>query len=107
VLHHESLFGKFSATLTNSRKDELWIVVLEKVNAVSPILRTLDEIKKKYQALKKDVKAKEAHNRREILETGGGSADLKSQDEVGSRILSTIPCVAIEAVSGGFDSSGN
>jgi hypothetical protein len=73
VLHHESLFGKFLATLTNSRKDELWIVVLEKVNAVSPILRTLDEIKKKYQALKKDVKAKEAHNRREIFFTSSNA----------------------------------
>jgi len=105
--NYDALVGKFSAKLSGQRKDELWKEILAKVNVVNHITltRSLDEIKKKFQGLKKDVKAKESSNRREINKTGGGMANIVSHDRLGQRILQCIPEVVIGGILGGVDTS--
>jgi hypothetical protein len=106
VENHNTLFGKLSSTLTNAEKDEVWDQVLARVNSVSSTIRNKEELKKKYQSLKSEVKSKEASNKREIRKTGGGDAELEDHDELSQKILTTLPAVIIEGIRGGYDSSG-
>jgi hypothetical protein len=56
VENHNTLFGKLSSTLTNAEKDEVWDQVHARVNSVSSTIRNKEELKKKYQSLKSEVK---------------------------------------------------
>ncbi|XP_035715953.1 uncharacterized protein LOC118439046 [Folsomia candida] len=106
-LHYDALFGRFSSTLTNNRKNELWDDVTEKVNAVSSvnIPRSVAEVKKKYQVLKSSVKKIETNNSNEMKKTGGGSAILQPQNTVGEKILALVPRVESSGIEGGIDIS--
>ncbi|OXA48913.1 uncharacterized protein LOC110854907 [Folsomia candida] len=101
------LFGQFTTKMTPEIQSEAWGRVLLKVNAlgVVPGGRKLSEIKKKYQQLKSEVKAKGAANKRELNETGGGESALSQLDDLQEKILSTLPTVSVEGIFGGFDSS--
>lgn len=105
--HYDALFGKFSSTLSNERKKELWKDVVLRVNAVSTVEppRTLLEITKKYQSLKTTVRKVETNNSNEMKKTGGGSAKLQSQNPIGEKILALLPTVEISGIAGGLDIS--
>ena len=109
--HHEKLFGKFSPILSDATKEDLWLEILENVNSKSSAVppRTVQEIKKKYQALKSEVKGVASQRKREMTATGGGQVQPeKPLTEIQEKLLQTIPLVQIEGIPGGIDvSRGN
>jgi len=99
------LDGSFSPTLTFAKKKAAWAYVLECVNSVSSYKRTLKQIQEKHKNMKKNGKAAEAHNRKEMKRTGGGKADIKELTQAELNILATIPAAAISGIEGGIDTS--
>lgn len=102
---YPTLYGKFTPTLTKKKKLEAWAKVVAAVNAVSNVVRTPEQCKEKYKGLKKKAKDDAAHNKKEIIKTGGGSADLREINEVSDVILANVPSALISGIEGGFDTS--
>jgi len=101
---------KHSATVTKTTRDDAWKEILESVNAVSAVSRSMDEVKKKYQAMKSDVKQVESGNRREINKTGGGEAKLVTLSATERELLGTLTEASIVGIAGGlelFDDEGS
>lgn len=61
----KTLFSKFTNTTTNSKKQKIWSTITEKVNSVSSsgVVRTKDDVKKKWQDIQTQAKRKEAKRR--------------------------------------------
>ena len=89
--------SKFTTTVTNKAKKEIYEEITAKVNAVGTERRTVEAIKDKWQALKRNIKAKyaakKAKARVEGMRTGGGPGveDEEPEDEMEAMILSIIP----------------
>ena len=66
----EVLHGRLKSTLSNVDKKKGWEAVATKVNAVSTTLRSVEELKKRWQKLASDAKADLA--KRKHPGTGGG-----------------------------------
>lgn len=79
--------------------------VVEEVNAVSNVTRSLDQIKEKYNSMRKEVKGKEAKVKRVITGTGGGPGKLPETEPWHDNILATLASTAIHGVVGGIDTS--
>jgi len=87
-----------------------------KVNSVSPELRTLDSIKKKWKKLKSTAKQSGANATRKKRKTGGGTTDeedvspdsdkILCMDTMTKKIISKIGPTAYKGIEGGIDSSG-
>src|SRR5271154_4411184 len=63
TLRLDIIKGCFSDTVNKDDKDLAWKQILLKVNAVSSTVRTIMEIKKKYQDMKLETKKTESSNR--------------------------------------------
>ena len=97
VQNYDVLSSKFTTTVTNKAKKEIYEEITAKVNAVGTERRTVEAIKDKWQALKRNIKAKyaakKAKARVEGMRTGGGPGveDEEPEDEMEAMILSIIP----------------
>ena len=100
------LHGKFSGTVTSATKAKLWDELAKEVSAVSGIVRTADDLKKKWTCLRSELKAKAAAVKRSVTTTGGGAGvdDLSGMEE---RVVHIIGDVCVEGVVGGVDTAGN
>lgn len=56
--------GKLSPVLTTDSKKKAWEAITNKINAVSPCIRTVEEAKKRIQDVQSYLKKKEAFRRR-------------------------------------------
>jgi Myb/SANT-like DNA-binding domain len=101
------LFAAFSSTITHHIKSTAWSKVADEVNKVSSHNRTTDEVKKKWENLKSEIKGKlaEKYKKGELIRTGGGgpSVDLPTGDE--ERMLAIIGQDSVFGIQGGIDSS--
>lgn len=77
-----TLFKSVSSGVTMVKKNEAWAAITEAVNAVSPEVRTVAQVKKKWFDIKVDAK-KRITEQKKKKETGGGQGppDLTPQDE--------------------------
>lgn len=100
------LFAKQSTTVCNSLKRKAWEDIAEQVNAVncSNVMRSGEDVKKKWTCMSSESKKKLALNKREQRKTGGGSlpsnVSITPMDE---RIEGIIGPTAITGVEGGID----
>ena len=63
---------KFTNTITNAKKEDVWKKITERVNAVGVCERSKDEVREKWSGIQ--TNAKKAHVKRKMEErrTGGG-----------------------------------
>ncbi|XP_052722077.1 uncharacterized protein LOC128192970 [Crassostrea angulata] len=97
--------GKFSPSLTVQKKQRVWEEIAERVNATcsSACVRTVKDVKKKWQDIQSHTKKKEANRKSELRKTGGGPSPqgLKCWEE---KIVSILSNDIISGVEGVFDS---
>ncbi|XP_063397186.1 uncharacterized protein LOC134681481 [Mytilus trossulus] len=68
----ELLKGVFSPEVSNQKKNELWKVITEEVNALGVCMRSETEVRNKYRNMCRGAKEKFTINRKEMSKTGGG-----------------------------------
>ncbi|MGH0116758.1 UNVERIFIED_CONTAM: hypothetical protein FKN15_051484 [Acipenser sinensis] len=66
------LFGKASANVSYATKEATWSSIVEKVNAVGVTRRTVNQVIKRWQDLRRRTKEKLARPHRNAAGTGGG-----------------------------------
>ncbi|XP_062584811.1 nuclear apoptosis-inducing factor 1-like [Saccostrea cucullata] len=69
---HPILEAKHSITVTNAKKQAIWLEIVSKVNAVGVAKRSLTEVKDKWSNMCREAKLKFTENRRQMTKTGGG-----------------------------------
>ncbi|XP_061187167.1 nuclear apoptosis-inducing factor 1-like [Saccostrea echinata] len=69
---HPILEAKHSNTVTNAKKQAIWLEIVRKVNAVGVAKRSLTEVKDKWRNMCREAKLKFTENRRQMTKTGGG-----------------------------------
>ncbi|RZC37913.1 Myb DNA-bind 5 domain containing protein [Asbolus verrucosus] len=89
--------------LTQFHRDRAWEKVVEAVNAVTPVVRGLAEIKKKIRDVKTWTKQKANAFKRESRKTGGGENDAVPFSAAEQRVISFISNDSIEGIEGGVD----
>ncbi|MGH0130191.1 UNVERIFIED_CONTAM: hypothetical protein FKN15_053989 [Acipenser sinensis] len=70
--HEMELFGKASANVSYATKEAIWSSIVEKVNAVGVTRRTVNQVIKRWQDLRRRTKEKLARQHRHAAGTGGG-----------------------------------
>ncbi|XP_022345688.2 uncharacterized protein LOC111138144 isoform X1 [Crassostrea virginica] len=95
--------GKFSPSLTIQSKQKVWMEITERVNSSSSCLRTLKDVKKKWQDIQSHTKKKEATRKTEMKRTGGGPppSELKAWEE---KIIGVLSNEILSGIEGGVDS---
>ena len=68
------LQSKFTNTITNQRKNEVWKAIPATINAIGVESRSVQEVKDKWKNLQSAAKKEFAGFRKEICKTGGGPA---------------------------------
>ncbi|XP_052075391.1 uncharacterized protein LOC127712824 [Mytilus californianus] len=68
----ELLKGGFSTEVTNQKKNEVWKLITEEVNALDVCFRTEAEVRNKYRNMCRGAKEKFTNSRKEMSKTGGG-----------------------------------
>lgn len=101
------LFASFSNLITKKSKDREWSLIAAAVNKVAIKPRTKEQVKQRWNNVKKNSKAAlgEKLTKTYAKKTGGGEAreQLTSEEE---RMLAIIGRESVLGVTGGFDSSG-
>ncbi|CAC5367826.1 unnamed protein product [Mytilus coruscus] len=70
--HLDLLQGKHSPEVTNAKKQEMWLDITSKVNALGVCLRTETEVRNRWRNLTRGAKQKFTNVQRERSQTGGG-----------------------------------
>ncbi|XP_062580411.1 myb-related transcription factor, partner of profilin-like [Saccostrea cucullata] len=68
--------SKFSDMINNAKKKQAWVEILESVNAVSFSKRTVEEIKKKWDDVKRGTKKRASAVQKERCKTGSGKLEI-------------------------------
>lgn len=101
------LYGKFSSTVNQSKKNMAWKAILDSVNAVGGKNRKLKPIKTKVKNMKSKTKEIIASNKRERTKTGGGPSKIKELTSAQTVLATLIPDELIQGVDGGIDLGKN
>ncbi|CAG2211073.1 NAIF1 [Mytilus edulis] len=99
----DTLFSQFSDTLTNKKKKSAWFEVQNSVNATSMVYRNVDEIKKKWDDVKRNTKKRTVSVRRDRNLTGGGERSVEPLSSVEEAVVSLIGEEKIYGISEGLD----
>ena len=85
--HQETLTSKFSNTVTNEKKKNIWKNVTEKINSLGIEFRNVDEVKIKWKNLCSNAKQMYNELKRERVKTGGGPAPKPINEETDHNLL--------------------
>lgn len=99
------LLGKFSGVVSAAAKAKAWEELARDITGVSGIVRTGQEIHKKWICVKSGAKAVAVEQKKDVKATGGGVSSGVEMSDSQQRILGVIGKVAVEGVAGGFDSA--
>ena len=102
-VHVQVLLGRFSGVVTGAAKSKGWDELAKQVTAVSGILRSGQELQRKWTCMKSGAKAVAVEQKKELRITGGGKYSGLEASDSQQRVLSVIGKVAVEGVDGGFD----
>ncbi len=86
----------------------MWDTIADRVSATNlhGIVRTADEMRKKWSNMASDTKKRTATRRRESQKTGGGpSVDFGDNQGLDNRIAGILGPTAIHGIDGGLDTS--
>ncbi|XP_076108791.1 myb-related transcription factor, partner of profilin-like isoform X1 [Mytilus galloprovincialis] len=100
--NYSNLFGALSPYLDQNKKKALWSSIVQKVNSISSVVRTITEVKHKWQDLQLKSKKKESERNRLQNLTGGGPAP-PALTPLELKVISIIPKVACYGIPGGID----
>ena len=70
--HLDLINSKFTDTVTNNKKQKVWVSIAKAVSAVSLVDRGSEEVRIRFTKLKSEVKKKAGMEIRERNKTGGG-----------------------------------
>ncbi|KAJ1128159.1 hypothetical protein NDU88_006538 [Pleurodeles waltl] len=88
--HQHQLF--VTSNLPISRREAIWQQIVDKINSVAEVRRTVIECKKRWHDCKCRTKEKMARNRKAALQTGGGSpAHQEALDHMEEMVAAVIP----------------
>ncbi|VDI10067.1 Hypothetical predicted protein [Mytilus galloprovincialis] len=97
------LFSKFSDAVSNTRKKEAWKKVQNAVNAVSFTSRTIEEIKKKWDDIKRGTKKKATSITNEWKKTGGGVPSFIALSKMEEDVVAVVGEERVFGISTGCD----
>ncbi|XP_060566604.1 myb/SANT-like DNA-binding domain-containing protein 4 [Ruditapes philippinarum] len=103
--HKHILFGKFSDVLSMEKKQKAWAEITRRINAVSQTVRTVDDIRKKWNDWSSVTKGKAAKRRQSLNKTGSGQPDTKPLTELEELVVSIIGETAVGGFKGGIDTA--
>ncbi|XP_060594071.1 myb/SANT-like DNA-binding domain-containing protein 4 [Ruditapes philippinarum] len=103
--HKHILFGKFSDVLSMEKKQKAWAEITRRINAVSQTVRTVDDIRKKWNNRSSVTKGKAAKRRQSLNKTGSGQPDTKPLTELEELGVSIIGETAVGGFKGGIDTA--
>ncbi|KAK3890874.1 hypothetical protein Pcinc_005174 [Petrolisthes cinctipes] len=86
---------KFTRNITAESKRKAWDEITFLVNSVSSVLRTREDVKKKFTDFRSAVKKKAADIRRDSQETGGGPSTETKLNAVEEAMLGTLADVQV------------
>ena len=90
------------------RNLKIWQKIELSVNSVNAeVVKTVPEIKKKWQDIKTSTKSKEGKRRKEMGKTGGGKAEFDSLNAVEEMAVGVVGETAIEGIDEDLDSYDN
>ncbi|XP_049267569.1 nuclear apoptosis-inducing factor 1-like [Rhipicephalus sanguineus] len=101
--HRRAIESRGEGPRESQAKQNAWDTITANLFAVSGIVRTPAEVKKKWCDVKSAAKARAAAVRRSMATTGGGPEDVAPLDEFEARVASTLDPEAVFGVSGGLD----
>lgn len=97
------LFGKFSDNVSLQRKKKCWSTITSRVNAVSVVTRSVDEIRRKWLDWSSSIKIKGAKKSKALNKTGGGNDEIPDLSVVEEKVLGILGKAAVDGISGGLD----
>ncbi|KAJ1091279.1 hypothetical protein NDU88_004406 [Pleurodeles waltl] len=90
-----------SSKLPISRREAIWQQIVDKINCVAEVRRTVIECKKHWHDCKRRTKEKMARNRKAALQPGGGSpAPQESLDHMEEIVAAIIPEEIVTGIQG-------
>ncbi|KAJ1157786.1 hypothetical protein NDU88_010485 [Pleurodeles waltl] len=97
--HQHQLF--VTSKLPISRREAIWQQIVDKINSVAEVRRTVIEYKKRWHDCKRRTKEKMARNRKAALQTGGGSpAHQEALDHMEEMVAAVIPEEIVTGIQG-------
>ena len=85
--HEATINSKFSNSMTNVKKNEVWDHITEQINLLGVCKRTQAEVKVKWSNIARGLKQNFSSYKKDSVKTGGGPApEAPSQDD--QRLLS-------------------
>ncbi|KAJ1161643.1 hypothetical protein NDU88_002127 [Pleurodeles waltl] len=97
--HQHQLF--VTSKLPISRREAIWQQIVDKVNSVAEVRRTVIECMKRWHDCKHRTKEKMASNRKAALQTGGGSpAHQEALDHMEEIVTAVIPEEIVTGIQG-------
>ena len=102
--------SKFSDQVTLRRKNECWKGICTKINAISPCIRTVEELKKRWDDMQGRSKKKANKARAEDSKTGNlpreeGTGDKHYLTERDRRVIGMMGTTKVYGIDGGFDTA--
>ncbi|KAJ1161987.1 hypothetical protein NDU88_002467 [Pleurodeles waltl] len=99
--HQHQLF--ITSKLPIGRREAIWQQIVDKINSVAEVRRTVTECKKRWHDCKRRTKEKMARNRKAALQTGGGSpAPQEALDKMEEMVAAVIPEEIITGIAGQY-----
>ncbi|KAJ1188775.1 hypothetical protein NDU88_005532 [Pleurodeles waltl] len=97
--HQHQLF--VTSKLPISRREAIWQKIVDKINSVAEVRRTVIECKKCWHDCKRRTKEKMARNKKAALQTGGGSpAHQEALDHMEEMVAAVIPEEIVTGIQG-------
>lgn len=94
----QTLFGSLNSGITTKGKSVAWQCVTASVNEVGDGVRTLTEVKKKWNDLKLQGKKRIAAHKASVKATGGGPAGAPELSPTDQRIASILGTCAVSGI---------
>ena len=98
-----TLFSRFSDTITLKKKKIAWMDVHRTVNATSMVSRSVEEIKKKWDDIKRITKKRAIDVKNDVNKTGGGERLVEPLTETEEMVVSLIGEERIFGITTGID----
>ena len=79
----DTIRDKFSSTLTNKKKQKVWQMISERVNALGVAKRTAGDVREKWRAMRNEARKEMCLEKKSMERTGGGKppAPLKERNK--------------------------
>ncbi|XP_050708908.1 myb-related transcription factor, partner of profilin-like, partial [Eriocheir sinensis] len=100
----ETITGPLSSCVTAAAKQRAWEAVVEEVNAVSGVGRSVEEVRMKFSDFKRHTKKKLGELRREATSTGGGSVQTDTLTDAEEAMAQVLDPAVVAGVGSGLES---